>query len=332
MHTSIYRALLILILLTSGSGLLVAQDNPTAEPDTATDEIEPGIFEMAFTDEETIYGVVPAEWDEIQPGAAIRIEETGDNLTYLLHLAIPGATIDEAIEPLLTPLGLDELPGSGGDYEGGYYTWTLYDVQYEPEQLEGETLSVIIATAEDEAGAYIIVLQSLPDEIDDLYLNVMRPALDTFGLSRDDITTYLELDDFIYVDIPEFGISVDVPTQWTNVNPGAYMRVADETDFTTLLIQTAEDIDEREFADLLRESVGVPFDLPENGEVYALDNFDWLVYELDFDAQETQVTLVIATASDETFTYLVALLALSEEADALRDNVLLPILESVASK
>ena len=328
MHITIYRPLLILLMLISGSGLLTAQDTPTSEPDTA-DEIELAIFEMPFTEDETIHGVLPSEWDEIQPGAAIRIEEEGENLTYVLHLAIPDTTVSEAIEPLLAPLELDELPDPSDDYPGLYFVWTLYDVSYEPEQLDGESLSVIIATAEDDFGAYIIVLQSVPDEIDDLYDRVLLPALDTFGLSQEEIVTYLELEDFTRVEIPEFEMSADVPTAWVNVNPGAFMRGATDTDFTTLLIQTSEDLSEREFADLLRESIGITLDLPDDGDLYTLENFDWLVYEIEFDAQGSEVTLVIATASDDNFTYMVALLAVSEEADVLRYDIFLPILESV---
>jgi hypothetical protein len=153
--------------------------------------------------------------------------------------------------------------------------------------------------------------------------------MDTFGLPLADINTYLGIPEFTTVEIEGFAIEADVPTSWQNVNPGSYMRGADETDFTTLLIQTSADLGEREFADLLRERLRIPADLPETGETLALDNFNWTVYRMDFEAQGATVTLHIATVSDEERTIMVALLSLTDEADTLLQSILLPILSNI---
>jgi hypothetical protein len=321
-----------LFMLSLGTGIISAQETPTPTLTPIPDEhiittvLMP--FTMAVEDTE-ISGVLPAEWDMIQAGTAIRNDNDGINATYILHLFMPDTTIDEAIEPLLAPLELEALPEESTIYEGQHFTWKLYDVSYSPPQLEGDVLQVMITAAADDTAAYIIILQTYPDEFDSLYETILQPAMDTFGLPLAAINAYLGIPEFTTVEIEGFAIEADVPTSWQNVNPGAYMRGADETDFTTLLIQTSPNLGEREFADLLRERLRIPADLPETGETLALDNFNWTVYRMDFEAQGAAVTLHIATVSDEERTIMVALLSLTEEADTLMQTILLPILSNI---
>jgi hypothetical protein len=322
----------MLFLVIMGTGIVLAQETPTPTLTPIPDEYIITTVLMPFTmevEDTEISGVVPADWDVLQAGTAIRNDNDGINATYILHIVTPDATVDEALEPLLAPLQLETLPEESTNYEGQHFTWELYDVSYSPPQLEGDVLQVMIATAEDDTAAYIIILQTYPDEFDSLYETIMQPALDTFGLPLEDINTYLGIPEFTEVDIAEFTIQADVPTSWQNVNPGAYMRGADETDFTTLLIQTSPDLGEREFADLLRERLRIPDELPETGETLALDNYNWTVYRMDFEAQGAAVTLHIATVSDEERTIMVALLSLTDEADTLVQTILLPILSNI---
>jgi hypothetical protein len=328
----IYRMLMIVLVILCWTGIVFSQDSvtPTVSP-TNTHEAESEIvlipFTMPFADAE-ISGVLPADWDAIQPGTAVRDDGDGINATYLVHIAAPDASLDETLEPLLPSLQLQTLPEALATYEGQFFTWTLYDVAYQPSQLEGNWLQVLMATAETDEGAYIIVLQAYPDEFDELYETVLKPALDTFGLPMPEIRQYLELSDFETVIIEEYAVQVDVPAQWMNANPGAYMRADSETDFTTLLVQTSLDLDEREFAELLLESLGLSA-LPEAGEALSLGGFDWTLYRIDFDVAEIAVTLHVATATSETHTILVGLLSSSEESPVLLDTVLYPVLSSI---
>jgi hypothetical protein len=317
-----------LFMLSLGTGIAIAQEIPTPIPDEDVSTMVLMPFTIAVGETE-ISGVVPADWDVIQAGIAIRDNGDGINATYILHLFMPDTTLDEALEPLLAPLQLEALPEVSTDYEGQQFTWKLYDVSYSPPQLEGEALQVLIATAEDDTAAYIIVLQTYPDEFGLLYETMMQPAMDTFGLPLADINAYLGIPEFTTERIPQFNIQADVPTNWQNVNPGAYMRGTDETDFTTLLIQTSPDLGEREFADLLRERLRIPDELPETGETLALDNYNWTLYRMDFEAQGAAVTLHIATTNAEGRTIMVALLSLTDEADTLMQAILLPILSNI---
>jgi hypothetical protein len=322
-----------LFMLSFGTGIALAQETPTPTLTPIPDEYIITTVLMPFTmevEDTEISGVLPAEWDMIQAGTAIRNDNDGINATYILHLFMPDTTINEAIEPLLAPLELEALPDKEFmTYESQQFTWTIYIVRYEPPQLEGDILQVTLATAEADEGTYIIVLQTYPQEFAGLYLRVFEPAMDTFGLPLADIDTYLSTPEFITVEIEEFNIAADIPIRWQNVNPGAYMRGTDETDFTTLLIQTSPDLGEREFANLLRERLRIPTELPEIGEMLALANFNWTVYRMDFEAQGAAVTLHIATVSDEERTIMIALLSLTDEADTLLQTILLPILSNI---
>ena len=332
MPRRLYRMPMIILLLVFGAGFVFAQDDatptvsPTSTPESAS-EISLIPFTMPFPDTE-ISGVLPMDWDTIQPGTAVRDDGDGINATYIVHIAALDATLDEAVEPLLPSLQLQTLPEALATYEGQVFTWTLYDVAYQPPQLEGDWLQVLVATAEIDEGAYIIVLQAHPEDFDELYQAVMKPALDTFGLSLSEIRQYLVLPDFEAVTIEQYDLQVDVPAQWVNANPGAYLRAESETDFTTLLVQTSPDLSEQEFAELLLESLGLSA-LPEAGEALSLGEFDWTLYRIDFDAQGTAITLYIATATDNEHTILVGLLSSSEESETLLETVLYPVLSSI---
>ncbi|MDQ7024967.1 MAG: hypothetical protein Q9P44_05350 [Anaerolineae bacterium] len=330
-----YRRMLLVLLhiFIISAGLVSSQDTPT--PTATTPEADSPIILEPFTVEvadSEMSGVIPSDWDVIQAGVAIRNDNDGINATYILHIVAPNMSLDAAIEPLLVPLQLQTLPEELATYDGQQFTWTFYDVAYQPPQLEGGFLQVLIATANTEDGAFIIVLQAHPEDFDNLYETVMKPALNTFGLALDDIRQYLGLSDFTTVSIEEFAIQADIPAQWQMVNAGAYMRAETETDFTTLLIQTSPDLGEREFADLLRETLGLTSALPTEGDSLALGSFDWTLYRIDFTSQETDITLHIATATDDTRTMLVGFLSTTEEADRLVETLLVPILSSIETQ
>jgi hypothetical protein len=326
------KQLIAVLILTVCTGIVFAQETPTPTLTPIPDEYNFTMVLMPFTmmvEDTEISGVLPADWDMIQVGTAIRNDNDGINATYILHLFMPDTPLDEAMEPLLALLELQALPEESTTYEGQHFTWTLYEVIYEPPQLQGDSLRVLIAATEDDEGAYIIILQTYPDEFGTLYETVMQPSLETFGLPLADINAYLGIPEFTTVEIEGFSIEADVPTSWNNANPGAYMRGTDETDFTTLLIQASPDLGERDFAALLHERLHIPVELPETGETLELDNFNWTLYRMDFDAQGTAVTLHIATTTVDETTIMVALLSATDEAHTLLQTILLPILSNI---
>jgi hypothetical protein len=68
-------------------------------------------------------------------------------------------------------VGLAQPPQPAGEQEGNGLTWTLYS-------FNARGVQVDMAIAEDEDKAYLILLQSSPDERDNLYQKVFLPMLD----------------------------------------------------------------------------------------------------------------------------------------------------------
>lgn len=313
---SIILVLLLVLTLTT-----VAQE-ATQEPDSEI--IEFATFTLTNTE---MNGIYPSDWGEIQSGAYIR-DDGGLNTTYILHLALMDSSLEELIAPILPALQLEALPEAIESYESSVLTWTLYRVEYSPPELEGEILIVDFATAESDDAAYLILLQTNPDEYEMLHEQVFLAALDAFGLELEAIIAEYNIITLENVIVSEFGIESSVPMDWQEVASGSYMRAENQQDITTLLIQTSPDLDAETFAGLLLENLDLPTELPEINSRYETDNLSWGLYLLELDAQGTPVTFQIAIAQDEQFAYLVVLLSFSEEVEDLRESVLLPVLDA----
>jgi len=330
-HSRTIALRLLLLMFASGSIVMATTPTPSPPPET-TQEAPSALSLEAFSmPPNGIRGIAPVAWDELQPGTYIRDDAADINTTYIVYIANPGLTVAEAIEPLLAPLQLESLPESSGAYAGGAFDWTLYDVIYTPAELDGEALRVTLAIAESDDSVTIIVLQGQPQEFDALLETVLTPALDVFGLPLEDINTYLGIPSLTTRTIEAYDIEAQIPSDWREVNPGAYMRAQDAEDFTTLLVQSSPDLDERDFAALLLETLDMDVDLPDKGDAIDSDSLMWTHYRLDFEAQDVPVTMQIATASDDDRTYMVALLSDGAEAEVLYDEVLLPVVTSIRS-
>lgn len=270
-------------------------------------------------------GIYPAGWEEVQAGAYVRNDEL--NTTYILHLGEKDTSLDGLIAPILPSVQLEKLPEPIEIYESAMLEWTLYNFEYSPSELEGENLQVDLATAENDDGAYLILLQTMPDDYESLHEQVFMPALDAFGLPLEIIFEEYNITTLEHIIIDEFGIESAIPDDWQQIAVGSYMRAANQQDITTLLIQTSPDLTAEAFANLLLDSLGLSVDLPESDTIHETDYLSWSIYLIEVNSQGVDITFQIATAQDEQFAYLVVLLNFSEETPILQDTVLLPILD-----
>jgi hypothetical protein len=316
------RKLAIFLILLLALTLTTVAQEATEEPNLEIIKFDS--FTLINTE---MNGIYPLDWDEIQSGAYIRNDE-GLNTTYVLHLALMDSSLEELIAPILPALQLEELPEASQTYDSSVMIWTLYRIEYSPPELEGDSLIVDLATAESDDAVYLILLQTNPDEYDNLHEQVFLATVDAFGLSLETIIAEYKITTLESVTITEFGIDSSVPLDWREVASGSYMRVGNQQDITTLLIQTSPDLDADIFAELLLESLGLPSELPEIERIYETDNLSWSLYRLEFTAQGIPVTFQIAIAQDEQLAYLVVLLSLDEEAEDLRETVFLPVLDA----
>jgi pimeloyl-ACP methyl ester carboxylesterase len=135
---------------------------PTAREQTV--EFEP------FTNEEMgIRGLAPVGWTEAMPGAYTRSDSALDSTALIMQTA-PGR-IQDWLVGFSGRSGLETAPASSGEREANDLVWALYAVQ-----LQG--LSVDIALAESGRSVLIVLLQSTPDERDELFDTVFLPAVD----------------------------------------------------------------------------------------------------------------------------------------------------------
>jgi hypothetical protein len=118
---------------------------------------------------------VPAGWIEREPGQFGRGASEADP-TFLVQLGVPGATVDLVTSMLLPRLGLEALPPSSGRFENELLGWDLYAVErQDPEagRTKGDP-----AFAQGDAGAYVVLFGTKPDEYDELHYAVFLRAVD----------------------------------------------------------------------------------------------------------------------------------------------------------
>jgi hypothetical protein len=334
----------MMILLVS----LLWASAASAQDATATDEAAPAANQEVdneislapfVMDAATIGGLSPATWTQIQPGAFLR-EAIERDPTALIHIANRNGTLAEALQPYLISLSLDELPDDGEPYTGGAFEWSVYDISLDDS--DGNPLRVSIATADPDNGAYVIMMQSRPNEHEQLYESIFLPALEAFGQPLPEI--YDQLDGLPLVErrLSNYNLETVIPARWRELAPGAYSRADITQDATTLLIQSSPDLASQAFGALLLRDLDLSADvLEEEEERYAGDDLDWSIYELtvdnsvpgddpieDEDTADPRSILLLALADAGDGSVLVALLTTPREADDLREAVLLPILDA----
>jgi CubicO group peptidase (beta-lactamase class C family) len=190
---------------------------PTAEPTTVLpDESHeiPAVTLVPFSSETfAISGLVPEGWAEAAPGVYRRGSSATD-LTSLIQQAAPGSSKDDLAGLLLGQLGLDALPQSIGSMDGEGLSWELYAIDVEAPGVGTVKVDLALAEAEvfdtsTDGSAYIVLLQSLPDEYEALHEAVFTPAVSAFTVAGEED----EEVGSVYRD-PSGLFTVPVPTNW----------------------------------------------------------------------------------------------------------------------
>jgi hypothetical protein len=305
----------LLIVLSLSAYAQEATPEITAEAETL--RLRPFTLEIG-----DVSGAAPADWTELQAGSYLRDDGDADQ-TYILHISAEGASLADLIDPFLEAYGIESLPESSESHESTLFTWSIHSFDYTPIDTD-LVLRVDIGIAEAENRVYVIILQGFPDDNEFLHSEVFIPAMDFFGLPLDVIQEALGYESLSPISLESFGIETVYPLMWQEVNPGSYMRMQDENDLTTVIIQSSPDLEASAFAELLLETIGLPPELPESSESYEGSELTWAIYEIDYQGYK----LVLATAEDENLAYLVVMLCSAEEAESLRESLLVPILDA----
>jgi CubicO group peptidase (beta-lactamase class C family) len=183
-----------------------SEPTPTAETEAQAEstalEFEP------FTNEAMgIQGIVPLGWQEVAPGVYARGDGPAD-LVSLIQQAALGMTTEQISGLLKTQLGIEQLPESTGSLETTARTWDLYEIDVEAPGVG--SVKVDLALAETEAGTYVVLLQALPGEYEDLHDSVFLPAVEALAPLTDQ-----EEGKGARYEHPEGLFSVPIPTNWT---------------------------------------------------------------------------------------------------------------------
>jgi len=155
-------------------------DDPTQSPDASCIAEMPGVvFDLPaaevvlepFTDEERGFsGLVPAGWQELEPGEFVR-----GKTAYFALGATPG-TAAELFANVARQLGLDPVPEPVASAEViGNFTWDFYRFRR-----PGDNLATLALT-EDSEKAYSVFLISAPDEHGALYEALFLPAVEAMA-------------------------------------------------------------------------------------------------------------------------------------------------------
>jgi hypothetical protein len=164
------------------SMMLAFLDDPGAAPDDACMaemEVAPFVVPVQaadiqlepFTSEELgIRGVVPAGWNQVQPGIFARGNPAVD-MAVLQVVVERTASPEELLAAIAQGYGLDGTPASTGERQANDLAWSFYafTVQGVPRDL---------ALAGSEAGTLVVLLRSAADERDTLYAAVLLPVVD----------------------------------------------------------------------------------------------------------------------------------------------------------
>lgn len=129
-----------------------------------------------YTNKEARFNsIVPEGWIERRPGEFSRGELETDP-TFLAQQGVPGATIEFVIELLLPKLSLEALPARAGGIENTDLTWDLYTSEIQVPKMRKMIMDM--ALAQGDAGVYIVLLGSTPNEYDDLHYAVFLRVVD----------------------------------------------------------------------------------------------------------------------------------------------------------
>lgn len=132
------------------------------------------------TIEDPLFGitsVVPADWADLGGGTYARGTPPAD--LALIALQAAPASIDQMWASLLPQFLMSDVPDVSGEHSGEALDWTLYRFDVTP---GGVTVAVELALSENDGVTSLALLQSAPEEIEELREQVLIPALDAYAL------------------------------------------------------------------------------------------------------------------------------------------------------
>jgi hypothetical protein len=164
------QSLVLLLLFTTFKTASPAQE-ATDEPASET------VIFVPYTNEAYgIESVVPDDWTDVGNSIFARQNSPTDP-TVIAQQSAP-LNADALLNALLPQLGLNKAPESVGTYQGAVLEWTLYQVDVAAGALN---LRIDLALAESEGTTYLVLLQTSPDDYDDLHTGVFLLTLDAFA-------------------------------------------------------------------------------------------------------------------------------------------------------
>jgi glutamine amidotransferase-like uncharacterized protein len=125
-----------------------------------------------------ISGIVPDGWVEKGPCEFLRGASDTDRTALVLQ-GVPGLTIEQIKALLLPQLDLREFPESTGSIKTANFFWDLYAIERQEPDIG--TVMVDVALTQASAWTYIVLLQAMPDEYDDLHYGVFLRAVDALA-------------------------------------------------------------------------------------------------------------------------------------------------------
>lgn len=150
-------AALIVLAMLAPAGVFAQDDGATVT------------FVPFTNDNFAISGIVPEGWMSGGPGLHV----PGQGVTALLQQSMPGPRAQ--LEAMLLPqLALEALPELSRTIASPALTWDIYEVEL---TVSGLDLSIAVALAESESASYVVVLQTLRADYDDLYTGVFEPVV-----------------------------------------------------------------------------------------------------------------------------------------------------------
>jgi len=147
---------------------------PTPAPLSVANTAVAGIVFVPYTGK-GFSGVVPDGWTKTDSGEFWRGAPETDP-TVLVLQQVPGATAEMVVGLLAPKLGLETFPERVGVVKNRHLSWDLF--AFEREQPDLGTMAGDVALAQDDHGAYIVLLGAKPDEYEDLHYGVFLRVVD----------------------------------------------------------------------------------------------------------------------------------------------------------
>jgi pimeloyl-ACP methyl ester carboxylesterase len=141
------------------------------------------------------------------------------------------------------------------------------------------------------------------------------------------ISNVMAQDDFEPFENPQFGMTGLVPMGWNSAGFGAYARGESATDVTQVVIQSAP-LSRDALIETLLPRLGQD-SLPEASGQIQGENLIWEDYEIAVEAGGMSIGVSLALTEADGIIYLVILQSLADEHGELRENVYIPVVESI---